>query len=84
MGVTRVGNKYRVRYTTRGVRHNVGVYKTEQEAHDALADALWLDPTYPDLRLPPKSKAEYNPKRSIIKRITNVFNRFRTSTSAEK
>lgn len=64
MGITKTGKKYRARYTTEGVRYNVGTFNTQEEADSALAEHMWSNPHYPGFITPEAPKYTISSKPS--------------------
>lgn len=83
MGITKVGNKWRARYTINGVRYNVGTFKTKKEAMRAISQHMWDNNDYPGFIIETPTISFFN-KINIIQRIKNAISDFRANSSTKK
>ena len=82
MGVTRTGNRrFRARYSVNGVRYNVGTFKSQKAAHEAMAKHMWDNKHYPGFLEIKPEPAKYNPsKPTLIERLKNAINNYRANS----
>lgn len=95
MGVTKEGNNFRVRISKDGVRHNLGSFKSELSAKRAL-NKWKRDNREPEVQLPYKPHPAQSDiaedflgrplhkKPTIRERVSNAFNRIRSSAGTKE
>lgn len=91
MGVTAERNKFRVRVSKDGVRHNVGLFDTEMKAKRALNKfnrENRKDPIQelydPGTEMFTPSERAYINRPSLKERVVNAYRAFRSNTGTEK
>lgn len=74
MGVTKVGNRFRARYTVNGKRYNVGVFDTKIQAERALENHKMAGDT-PFLAIPQKDFDEpfFIPTPTLKERVVKLW-----------
>jgi len=81
MGVTRTAtHRFRARYSVNGVRYNVGTYKSQKAAHEAMAKHKWSNDHYPGFLDIPMRKEMTIPKPTLIERLKNAINNYRANS----
>ena len=79
MGVTRTApHCFRARYTVNGVRYNVGTFKSQEAAHEAMAKHMWNNKHYPGFIDIPMQKNITIPRPTVIERFKSAINNIRT------
>lgn len=92
MGITTERNKFRVRVSKDGVRHNIGLFDTPQKAKRALnkwkrenADPIEQLPYQPESdEMFTATERAHMQKPTLKQRVINAYNAFRSSTGTEK